>query len=71
MSLSAIRPLHHLYNDVLKSDTKSESSALQFMKKEMTLNLKSQYQSFRVSQLLDVVCSVDPRFKSMSFLNKE
>uniref|UniRef100_A0A1X7UDU9 Uncharacterized protein n=1 Tax=Amphimedon queenslandica TaxID=400682 RepID=A0A1X7UDU9_AMPQE len=54
MSLSAIRPLlHHLYN-VLKSDTKSESSALQFMKKEMTLHLKSQYQSFRVSQLLDV-----------------
>ena len=41
------------------------------MKKEMTLNLKSRYQSSRVSQLLDVACFVDPRFKSMPFLNEE
>uniref|UniRef100_A0A1X7TIW1 HAT C-terminal dimerisation domain-containing protein n=1 Tax=Amphimedon queenslandica TaxID=400682 RepID=A0A1X7TIW1_AMPQE len=72
VTVSAIKPLlHHLYNDVLKSDTKSESSALQFMKKEMTLNLKSRYQSSRVPQLLDVACSVDPRFKLMPFLNKK
>ena len=41
------------------------------MKKEMTLYLKSRYQSSRVSQLLDVACFVDPRFKSMPFLNEE
>uniref|UniRef100_A0A1X7V5B0 Uncharacterized protein n=1 Tax=Amphimedon queenslandica TaxID=400682 RepID=A0A1X7V5B0_AMPQE len=52
---------------LIKSNTKSELSALQSMKKDMTLNLKSQYQSSRVSQLLDVACSVDTQFKSMPF----
>ena len=70
VTISAIRPLlHHLTENALKVEG-SDSLAVQMMKKEMTKNLNSRYQGLGITELLNFACFVDPRFKSMPFLDE-
>ena len=69
VTISAIRPLlHHLTENALKVEG-SDSLAVQMMK-EMTKNLNSRYQGLGITELLNFACFVDPRFKSMPFLDE-
>ena len=70
VTISAIRPLlHHLTENALKVEG-SDSLAVQMMKKEMTKNLNSRYRGLGITELLNFACFVDPRFKSMPFLDE-
>ena len=69
VTTSAIRSLpHHLTENGLKVEG-SDSLAVQMMKEEMTKNLSSRYQGLGITELLNFACFVDPRFKSMPFLD--
>ena len=70
VTISAIRPLlHHLTENALKVEG-SDSLAVHMMKEEMTKNLSSRYQGLGITELLNFACFVDPRFKSMPFLDE-
>ena len=69
VTTSAIQPLiHHLTQKALRVED-ADSLAIKSMKQEMAKNLQSRYQEPAVKELLDFVCFVDPRFKSMPFLD--
>ncbi len=64
----AIRPLiHHFTQKALRAED-ADSLAIKSMKQEMA-NLQSRYQEPVVKELLEFSCFVDPRFKSMPFLD--
>ena len=69
VTASAIRPLiHHLTQNALRVQD-ADSSVIKAMKREMAKNLESRYQEPIVKEMLDFACFVDPRFKSMPFLD--
>ena len=69
VTTSAIQPLiHHLTQKALRVED-ADSLAIKSMKQEMAKNLQSRYQEPAVKELLDFACFVDPRFKSMPFLD--
>ena len=63
----AIQPLiHHLTRKTLRV---TDSSANNSMKHEIAKNLQSIYQEPGAKEMLEFACFVDPRFKSMLFLD--
>ena len=69
VTASAIRPLiHHLTQNALRVQD-ADLSVIKAMKREMAKNLESRYQEPIVKEMLDFACFVDPRFKSMPFLD--
>ena len=71
VTVSAIRPLlHYLIDTVLKVED-SDSAPIKGMKLDMARNLNTRYQESVTVQLLDLACSIDPRFKIMPFMDED
>ncbi len=66
---SSVHPLlGHLTESALKIEP-TNSVAVQRMKSEMKNNLQSRYRNESTTRLLNHACFVDPRFKTMPFLD--
>ena len=71
VTVSAIRPLlHHLIDTVLKVED-SDLAPIKGMKLDMARNLNTRYQESATVELLDLACFIDPRFKTMPFMEED
>ena len=71
VTISSILPLLDFVSQNTLKVTETDSLAIQKMKQEMTKNLESRYKDPVIQALLKLSSFVDPRFKSLPFLDEE